>query len=269
MNHPCTTCNRYKTPYITVDGVIQKDENILLVKRSNADEPFYNTYALPGGFVEYNEETAQAVVREIWEETGLKTEVNSLVGVYSKKNRDPRGHVVSVVYSLRMVGGLLTPSSETRELSWFPIDHLPALAFDHADIIYDFRSSNRAVTKYNGWNMDKKLIFCSQSRFYMFASELICKFVIDEGHVPINSFTNFGYFLSELVPRHDVVENINNIINNCHELWVFGPVTDGVDLEIAMCKAIGKPMRFFDISEEEQPCLITEVDEQFLREKKW
>ncbi len=269
MKYPCNTCGQYETPYITVDGIVLQQGNILLIKRNNPDEPFYNTYALPGGFVDYGEETEQAIVREVWEETGLKTFVNQRVGVYSKKNRDPRRHIISIAYSLFVESGVLKESSESKDLAWFNLDNLPELAFDHRDIIEDFRKSNKLVKKYNGWDMDKKLIFCSQSRFYMYASELICKYVIEEGHVPINSFTNFGYFLSELVPRHDIAENINNIINHCHELWVFGPITGGVDLEIAMCKDLGKPIRYFDISEDKSPCLIKEVDEQFLRDKKW
>ncbi len=101
----------------------------------------------------------------------------------------------------------------------------------------------------------------------MHASLLICKYVIEKNCVPINSFTNFGYFLYELVPRHDIAEGINNIINRCDEQWVFGPISRGVELEIDMCKEIGKKIRFFDISEEEAPCKIEEVDEAFLRKK--
>lgn len=268
MQHPCKECGRYKSPYVAVDGIVQKDGKVLLIKRGNSAEPFYRSYALPGGFVEFNEQTEKAVEREIWEETGLKTKVNKLIGVYSHKDRDPRGHIIGIAYSLEVISGKLRTSNEAKELKWFDFDKLPKLAFDHADIINDFRQSNRMVRQYNGWNLDKKLVFCSQSRYYMFASELICKFVIDSGYVPINSFTNFGYFLHELVSRHDIVENINNIINNCHELWVFGPITEGVAMEIEMCKKLGKPIKYFDITEDEKPCLIKEVTEQKLLKKK-
>ena len=51
----------YKTPRITIDGIIIKDQKILLVKRKN--DPFKDKWALPGGFVEYGEKTEDAIMR--------------------------------------------------------------------------------------------------------------------------------------------------------------------------------------------------------------
>ncbi len=264
----CDKCKQYKTPSVTVDGVISKDGKILLIKRGNKNEPYYNTYALPGGFVDYGENTEKAIVREVWEETGLKTKPLQLIGVYSDRDRDPRRHTISMAYSLKLLSGdLVKKTAETKLAKWFRIDDLPDLAFDHREIIDDYLNSTKKVETYNGWDMSKKLVFCSQSKFYMFASELICKFVIDKGYVPINSFTNFGYFLYELVSKHDIVEGINNIINHCHEMWVFGPITKGVDEEIKMCRKINKPIRFFYLDERGTSFLIKESTEAYLRKK--
>ncbi len=265
MHYPCDTCGQYKIPSLTVDGIVHNNSKILLIKRSKQDEPFFDSYALPGGFVDYGETCEKAVVREVWEETGLKTEVNQLIGSYSKPQRDPRRHIVSLSYSLSIVSGQLKNSSETRDIDWYDLDALPELAFDHADMIADFRQKNRLYGQYNGWDLGKKLIFCSHSRHFMHASLLICKYVIDKECVPINSFTNFGYFLYELVPRHDIAESINNIINRCDEQWVFGPITEGVRMEINMCRQMGKPIRFFQILENEHPVLIKETAEESLR----
>ncbi len=126
----------YLNPALTVDGIIEIDEEILLIKRKN--DPFKDKYALPGGFVEYNEEVEKAVVREITEETGLETEIKKLVGVYSKPDRDPRGHTVSVVYSLSIIGGSLSSGSDAKEAKYFSTDELPELSFDHEKIIKDY-----------------------------------------------------------------------------------------------------------------------------------
>ena len=77
---------RYKSPKLTADGLILKDKKVLLIKRKNY--PFKGKWALPGGFVEYNEKTEDTAIREVFEETGLNTKINSLVGVYS----DPKSH---------------------------------------------------------------------------------------------------------------------------------------------------------------------------------
>jgi len=267
---PCKKCKRYKTPYVAVDGVIYDRGKVLLIKRNIKGQAFYGHYALPGGFLEYNEQAEEAVVREVWEETGLKTEVNQPIIVYSGKDRDSRGHILSLSYSLRIKSGVLKNNQTSKEVSkikWFDINHLPKLAFDHREIIHTFQKQSKIFRSYNGWNLNKKLVFCSHSRHLMHASLLICKYVIEENCVPINSFTNFGYFLYELVPRHDIAESINNIINKCDEQWVFGSISGGVEMEIEMCKSIGKKIRFFDLSEEESPCRIEETTESFLRKK--
>lgn len=266
MQNKCTACNQYKTPSLAVDGILFQQGKILLIKRKH--EPFKNRYALPGGFIEYGETAEKAVIREVWEETHLKTGVSQLIGVYSQPKRDPRRHTISLAYALHIKSGTLKAGSDANLVKWFEIDKLPKLAFDHEQIIADFRNKNKITTTYNGWDLSKKLIFCSHTRHIMHASLLINKFVIEQGCVPINSFTNFGYFLYELAPRHDITESINNIINRCDEQWVFGPITEGVRLEIEMCRTIGKPVRFFDITEDEIPCLITEVDEKTLAKRK-
>jgi 8-oxo-dGTP diphosphatase len=126
---------RYKSPKLTADGLILKDKKVLLIKRKNY--PFKGKWALPGGFVEYNEKTEDTAMREVFEETGLKTKINNLVGVYSDPNRDPRGHTISVIYLLEACGGKLKGSDDVSDAKFFDLNHLPKLAFDHNKIIKD------------------------------------------------------------------------------------------------------------------------------------
>jgi 8-oxo-dGTP diphosphatase len=125
----------YKIPSITTDGVILKDKQILLIKRKN--EPFKGKWALPGGFVEYGEKTEDAVIREASEETGLKTKIRTLAGVYSDPNRDPRGHIITIIYVLDIVEGNVKAGDDASDVKFFDVHQLPALATDHNKIIND------------------------------------------------------------------------------------------------------------------------------------
>ena len=125
-----------KSPRVTVDAVIIKNNSIILIRRKN--EPFKNFWALPGGFVEYNETVEHAVIREAREETGLDVKVVKLIGVYSEPGRDPRGHTVSVVFLCSVVGGDLKADTDAEDAREFNINSLPdELAFDHGKILRD------------------------------------------------------------------------------------------------------------------------------------
>ena len=125
----------YKIPSITTDGIILKDKQILLIKRKN--EPFKGKWALPGGFVGYGEKTEDAVIREVSEETGVKTKIRTLAGVYSDPNRDPRGHIITIIYVLDIVEGNVKAGDDASDVKFFDVHQLPALATDHNKIIND------------------------------------------------------------------------------------------------------------------------------------
>jgi 8-oxo-dGTP diphosphatase len=125
----------YKSPALTVDGILIIDGSVLLVQRKY--DPFAGKWALPGGFVDYGEKTEAAVVRELFEETGLKTKVRALVGVYSDPKRDPRGHTVTVAYLMDLVGGTVAAGDDAATAKFFKADEVPMLAFDHARIVKD------------------------------------------------------------------------------------------------------------------------------------
>ena len=126
----------HKNPALATDGLILIDNRIVLIKRGNP--PFRGSFALPGGFVDYGETVENACIREMEEETGLKTSIKKLLGVYSDPGRDPRGHVASIVFELVVVGGELAHGDDAAAVELFELDALPELAFDHAKIIDDW-----------------------------------------------------------------------------------------------------------------------------------
>ncbi len=129
---------RYHNPAPTVDVIIYIPAcGVLLVERGR---PPYG-HALPGGFIEEGESAEQAAVREALEETGLNITLDSLLGVYSDPQRDPRRHTLSVVYIAHTEHPeSLQAGDDAAGAAFYPLDALPQLAFDHAIILEDFKS---------------------------------------------------------------------------------------------------------------------------------
>lgn len=116
---------------------------VLLVERAN--EPFRGSWALPGGFVEIDEDLSQAARRELREETGVDIGPDDerfvQLGAFGRPGRDPRGRVISVVYLAGVCrsGSEPTPGDDAARAEWFPVSRLPELAFDHAEILAEAR----------------------------------------------------------------------------------------------------------------------------------
>jgi len=91
------------------------------------------------------------------------------------------------------------------------------------------------------------MIFTAQSKKFFYCRDAICEFVFKQNNLPINPFRVFDYFLSDRVPRDMVRRGNNHLVRACDELWVFGPIADGVLFEVIYAMNISKPIRFFTI----------------------
>lgn len=133
----------YPRAAMTVDSIVYVKEEgktfLLLIQRGN--EPYKNKWAFPGGFLDMDETLEQAAIRELNEETGLIVPAMKQFRAYDAIDRDPRHRTISVVFTAELdekkevKGG-----DDAAQAKWFPIDELPELAFDHAEIISDFFS---------------------------------------------------------------------------------------------------------------------------------
>ena len=122
--------------FVTVDVLVINNltNEILLIKRLN--EPFKDCWALPGGFVDENEDLEQAARRELFEETNIETGKMIQIGAFGKPNGDPRGHMISVAYQTDLIDNqIVKAKDDAKETKWFSLNDLPDLAFDHLEII--------------------------------------------------------------------------------------------------------------------------------------
>lgn len=121
---------------VTVDALVVVKEQVLLIQRLK--EPFQGMWALPGGFVEDDEDLTVAAARELMEETGVEIPMSSMsqFGTYGKPGRDPRGRTVSVVYVAELDQVVeANGADDAADAKWFSWKRLPPLAFDHAEIL--------------------------------------------------------------------------------------------------------------------------------------
>ncbi len=127
-------------PMVTVDAAVFTHSGVksrvLLIKRGN--EPFKGKWAVPGGFVNMDEELEDAAVRELAEETGVTGVKLEQMHTFGTVGRDPRGRQITIVFL-----GIATEDQTTieagddaAEAQWFDIEKLPKdLAFDHNDVV--------------------------------------------------------------------------------------------------------------------------------------
>jgi ADP-ribose pyrophosphatase YjhB (NUDIX family) len=105
--------SKYRHPSNTVDmilmTVLEGKLKILLVKRNN--HPFINHWALPGGFINFDEDMDSAVRRELAEETSItKNTYFRQLYTFGSADRDPRTRVITTVYLS------MTPASNVRNV---------------------------------------------------------------------------------------------------------------------------------------------------------
>jgi 8-oxo-dGTP diphosphatase len=109
---------------------------ILLVRRKY--EPYKGMWAIPGGFVEDDEELEAAAIRELQEETGLIVPTMTQLHTFGKVGRDSRGRTVTVTYyaftdaaTQKVQGG-----DDAAEAEWVYVKDITELAFDHMEMLH-------------------------------------------------------------------------------------------------------------------------------------
>ncbi len=130
----------YPRPSVTCDIMVLRTPSlgypeILLISRKI--DPFKDTWALPGGFMEMDEPPIIGAARELEEETGLKDLPLKPIFASGQLNRDPRGRTITFLFGclIRDTATIPKAKSDAKSVKWFPLKQLPELAFDHKHLI--------------------------------------------------------------------------------------------------------------------------------------
>ncbi len=123
---------------------IQEDGRIILIRRRDSQR-----WGLPGGMVEWGEDLASALRRELWEETGLEVQsMGRLVGIYSSPCRDPRLHSICAAVEVKVVGQVaIADHREVMDVQAFKPEQIPCaeLAHDHIQQLTDYWQGKTVV----------------------------------------------------------------------------------------------------------------------------
>ncbi|MUL35663.1 NUDIX hydrolase [Gloeocapsopsis dulcis] len=118
----------YATPKVDVRGAVFHNNQILLVKERED-----GCWTLPGGWVDVGESPSQAVVREVYEESGYHTQIVKLLAIYDRnhpRHQHPpiRHHVYKLFFQCQLIGGSPAESTETTEAAFFTAHDIPELS---------------------------------------------------------------------------------------------------------------------------------------------
>ena len=122
---------------------INESEYFLLIERKN--EPFKNQWALPGGFIDINEEIEVAAYRELKEETSISDIKLHEFHTLGKPGRDPRGRTISIIFSGELINlnQKIEAGDDAKNFGWFNLKDTFNVAFDHKDIV-QYYMNNKA-----------------------------------------------------------------------------------------------------------------------------
>ncbi|NDV67037.1 NrtR DNA-binding winged helix domain-containing protein [Bacteroides sp. 224] len=142
----------YPRPAVTTDCVIfgfdEGELKVLLIERGI--EPFLGKWALPGGFIDMNEDAEACSRRILHKETGLENIFMEQLYTFTSVERDPRYRVISITYyalvkrsDYNAIAGL-----DTTTVRWFALSEVPELAFDHKAILDTAKERLKGKIKY-------------------------------------------------------------------------------------------------------------------------
>lgn len=172
-------CYKYPHPAVATDSVVfgydGKQLHILLIERGEG--AYKGSWALPGGFIRMDETADEGARRELAEETNVRNVYLEQFHTFTAVDRDPRERVMSIAYfalvrksDYNIIGG-----DDAAKADWFPIDKLPPLAFDHAEIVEMAKQKLQDTLRYKPIAfklLDEKFIMSELQKLYELINEI-------------------------------------------------------------------------------------------------
>ncbi|WP_134217386.1 MULTISPECIES: NUDIX hydrolase [Pelotomaculum] len=124
----CSVCSYilYENPVVGVAAVVANDRGQILLGRRNGS--YRGLWCIPCGYVEYDEDVCEAIVREYKEETNLDIRLKGVFSVQSNFH-NPETHTVGIWFKAEVTGGELMAQADLDQVGYFALDDLPPLAF--------------------------------------------------------------------------------------------------------------------------------------------
>lgn len=169
-----------RKPPESVIGIVlsPNKKEVLLIKRR--DVP---VWAFPGGGVEFGETPSEAVIREIYEEGGIKAEIIRQTALYTPINKLAN---TTHVFECKMVNGNLSTGNETAEVGFFPFENLPTpFFFLHREWLEDARQQHPKMIM----KSISQVTYLNLFKYIMRHPILVARLILSRIGLPINSRT--------------------------------------------------------------------------------
>ena len=125
-----------------------RDRVLQVLLAETTSGPFPGAWALPGGLVRDDESLDDAAARELFERTGLDDVYLEQLYTFGRPDRDPAARVVSVAYVGLIPDAGRFPGSHARPIAWCSVRRVPALAYDHGEVVRMAVARLRAKLQY-------------------------------------------------------------------------------------------------------------------------
>ncbi|MCK5233812.1 MAG: NUDIX hydrolase [Candidatus Aenigmarchaeota archaeon] len=105
-------------PTVVVEVLVKDSTGKILLGRRNTT-PFKGMWQFTGGFVYKDEKVSDAAKRIAKREIGIDIKIDKFIGFYEYIKKDPRGHLIALVYSAKEIRGVISPTLDNTELKFF------------------------------------------------------------------------------------------------------------------------------------------------------